>query len=53
MTDFAPHDQWLIGSEFTDYYFVANDKMKTYLINKNISEDKKQMGIDLFRIKMR
>jgi processive 1,2-diacylglycerol beta-glucosyltransferase len=40
MTDFAPHDQWLIGSEFTDYYFVANDKMKTYLINKNISEKK-------------
>lgn len=40
MTDFAPHDQWLIGSDFTDYYFVANDKMKTYLINKNISEEK-------------
>ena len=40
MTDFAPHDQWLIGSDFTNYYFVANDKMKTYLINKNISEEK-------------
>lgn len=36
MTDFAPHDQWLVGSDFTDYYFVANDKMKDYLIQKNI-----------------
>lgn len=36
MTDFAPHDQWLVGSDFTDYFFVANDKMKDYLIAKNI-----------------
>ena len=40
MTDFAPHDQWLIGSDFTDYYFVAHDKMKQYLISKNIPEDR-------------
>ena len=40
MTDFAPHDQWLIGSDFTDYFFVANDKMKQYLIKKDISESK-------------
>ena len=30
MTDFAPHDQWLVGSDFTDYFFVAHDKMKKY-----------------------
>ncbi|MCI8761150.1 MAG: hypothetical protein HFJ34_08650 [Clostridia bacterium] len=36
MTDFAPHDQWLVGSNFTDYFFVANDKMKDYLIASNI-----------------
>ena len=36
MTDFAPHDQWLVGHDFTDYFFVANEKMKNYLINKNI-----------------
>lgn len=36
MTDFAPHDQWLVGSDFTDYYFVAHEKMKDYLINKSI-----------------
>lgn len=40
MTDFAPHDQWLVGSDFTDYFFVANDKMKEYLNFKNISYEK-------------
>ena len=40
MTDFAPHDQWLVGSEYTDYYFVAHNKMKQYLISKNIDENK-------------
>lgn len=40
MTDFAPHDQWLVGSDFTDYYFVANEKMKNYLINTGISNEK-------------
>lgn len=40
MTDFAPHDQWLVGSDFTDYYFIANDGMKDYLIQKNISAKK-------------
>ena len=40
MTDFAPHDQWLVGNDFTDYYFVAHDKMKQYLISKNIPENK-------------
>ena len=40
MTDFAPHDQWLVGHEFTDYFFVAHNTMKDYLINKNINEEK-------------
>ena len=40
MTDFSPHDQWLVGSDFTDYFFVAHDKMKDYLISKNIPEEK-------------
>ena len=30
MTDFSPHDQWL----------VANDKMKDYLVSKNIPDSK-------------
>ena len=40
MTDFSPRDQWLVGSDFTDYFFVAHDKMKDYLISKNIPEEK-------------
>ena len=39
MTDFAPHDQWLVGSDYTDYFFVANEKMKNYLITKKINEN--------------
>ncbi|MBR3162626.1 MAG: glycosyltransferase [Clostridia bacterium] len=38
MTDFAPHDQWLVGKEYTDFFFVANDKMKEYLTKQNINE---------------
>ena len=40
MTDFAPHDQWLVGHEYTEYFFVAHDKMKNYLISKGIPENK-------------
>ncbi len=40
MTDFAPHDQWLIGKDYTDYYFVANEKMKNCLVSKNIAKEK-------------
>ena len=38
MTDFAPHDQWLVEHEQVNYFFVANDKMKNYLIEKQIPE---------------
>lgn len=40
MTDFAPHDQWLIGSEFVDFYFVSNSNMRDLMINSNIPRDK-------------
>lgn len=40
MTDFSPHDQWLVGHETTDFFFVSNEKMKKYLISKGIAEDK-------------
>ena len=40
MTDFAPHDQWLVENDFTDYFFVAHSKMKQYLMSKNIPESK-------------
>lgn len=41
MTDFAPHDQWLIGSEFVDYYFVSNDNMKKLIVKNNNIDDNK------------
>ena len=40
MTDFAPHDQWLVGSDDTDYYFVAQKKKKKYLLRKGIPNTK-------------
>ena len=40
MTDYAPHDQWLVGSDYIDYYFVAHDDMKNALISKNIDSTK-------------
>lgn len=40
MTDFAPHDQWLVGHDFTDYFFVAHDKMKQYLEKNDIPDNK-------------
>ena len=33
LTDFAPHDQWLVGNEYCDYFFVSNNSMKTSLVN--------------------
>lgn len=40
MTDFAIHDQWIVGNEFTDYYFVAQEGMKEQLMQKNIPAEK-------------
>ena len=40
LTDFAPHDQWLIGHEYTDSFFVANNKMEKYLCEYGINPSK-------------
>ena len=40
MTDYAPHEQWLVFSDFIDFYFVAHDKMKQQLIEHGVSENK-------------
>ncbi len=40
MTDFAPHEQWLVFHEFCDYFFVAHEEMKQMLVNKGIDENK-------------
>lgn len=40
MTDYAPHDQWLVNSNLVDYFFVAHDGMKQDLIDKGIPENR-------------
>ena len=40
MTDFAPHDQWLVGSDYIDNFFVAHEAMRQVIINKGISHNK-------------
>ena len=40
MTDFAPHEQWLVGKEQVDYFFVSHEKMRQSLIDVGISETK-------------
>lgn len=36
MTDFAPHDQWLVGTDYIDYLFVAHEKMKQDIGKKGV-----------------
>lgn len=40
MTDYAPHNQWLVGSDYMDYYFVAHEGMKHALIEQGIPPEK-------------
>lgn len=40
MTDYAPHDQWLLYPEEVDYFFVAHNGMRDALIDKGISKAK-------------
>lgn len=40
MTDYAPHNQWLVAHEFVDYYFVAHEGMKEQLIKRGVESNK-------------
>lgn len=40
MTDYAPHNQWLVANEFVDYYFVAHEGMKEQLIERGVEPNK-------------
>ena len=40
MTDFASHDQWLVGSDYIDYIFVSHEGMKKEIIKKGIPASK-------------
>lgn len=40
MTDFASHDQWLVGHEYIDHIFVSHDGMKKDITAKGIPSSK-------------
>ena len=40
MTDFASHDQWLVGNEYINHIFVSHEGMKKDIINKGIPAKK-------------
>ena len=40
LTDYAPHNQWLIKHEYVNYYFVAHNGMTDFLTNKGIPKEK-------------
>lgn len=40
LTDMAPHSQWLVDSEYIDYFFVANDEMKSLMSDSGIQDFK-------------
>lgn len=40
LTDMAPHSQWTVGSEYIDYFFVANNEMKCALSDEGITDSK-------------
>ena len=40
LTDFAVHNQWIVGHEFTDYYFVSHFGMKKDLIEAGVESQK-------------
>lgn len=40
LTDFKSHIQWLVGSDFINYFFVSNESIKNELISKDIDPNK-------------
>lgn len=40
LTDFASHEQWLIGHEYTEFFFVSNDNMEKELCNYGVDKNK-------------
>lgn len=41
LTDYAPHNQWLVNSDYIDYFFVAHSGMRDELI---------KLGIESFKV---
>lgn len=40
LTDFASHEQWLVGHEYTEFFFVSNDNMEKELCDYGVEKNK-------------
>lgn len=40
LTDFASHEQWLVGHEYTEFFFVSNDNMEKELCDYGVEKTK-------------
>lgn len=40
LTDFHIHAQWLVLSQYVDYFFVSNEQMKLDMIEENVDKNK-------------
>jgi len=40
LTDFASHEQWLVGHEYTEFFFVSNDDMVKQLCDYGVEKNK-------------
>ena len=40
LTDFAIHNQWVVGHEYTNYFFVSHLRMKEDLITEGVDSNK-------------
>ena len=48
LTDFAIHNQWIVGHEYTDFFFVSHLGMKRDLIDAGVAKEKiRATGIPL------
>lgn len=40
LTDFAIHNQWIVGHQYTDYFFVSHEGMKKDLVSAGVNPEK-------------
>lgn len=40
LTDFASHEQWLVGHEYTEFFFVSNSNMEKELCDYGVEKSK-------------
>jgi processive 1,2-diacylglycerol beta-glucosyltransferase len=40
LTDYHIHEQWLVLYQYVDYFFVANEQMKTDMVSEGVHDEK-------------